>query len=161
MIFPNVTGRSLGGVDIALPHELPATRTLCLVAFRQWHQPCVDRWITAVEAAGVPGSPMDLTSADEACVLEIPVIGTQWRLGRRFIDGGMATSIRIPRVLARTITVYTDVGAFQRALAIPGSDDVQALVVTRQGDILARAAGEPTDEALGVVVRALDITQRG
>jgi hypothetical protein len=38
---------------------------------------------------------------------------------RRFIDGGMTAAISDPDVLARTITVYTDVAAFQRSLAIP------------------------------------------
>lgn len=154
-MFPRVDGRALDGTDIALPIHLPAPRTLCLIAFRQWHQPCVDRWITRAENAGIPGSPMDLNSGEETCVVEIPVLGTQWRLGRRFIDGGMATSIRVPRVLARTITVYTDVGAFQRSLDIPGSDDVQAMVVTRAGEILTRFAGDPTDEAMDIILQAL------
>ena len=154
-LFPRVDGRALDGTHVALPTGLPAPRTLCLIAFRQWHQACVDRWIARAEAAGIPGSPMDMRSADDACVIEIPVIGTQWRLGRRFIDGGMAASIRIPRVLARTITVYTDVSAFQRCLDIPGSDEVQAMVVTRNGEVLARASGDPTDDGIAALAEAL------
>ena len=156
-MFPRVDGRALDGTDIALPFGLPAPRTLCLVAFRQWHQACVDRWIARAEEAGISGSPMDLQPGDESCVVELPVIGTQWRLGRRFIDGGMATSIRIPRVLARTITVYTDVGAFQKSLGINGSGDVVAMVVTPQGEVLARADGDPTDVAWSQIAPALDI----
>jgi hypothetical protein len=56
----------------------------------------------------------------------------------------MTASIGDPDVLARTITVYTDVAAFQRFLAIPSSNDVQALVVDRDGAILARGCGDPT-----------------
>jgi hypothetical protein len=33
-------------------------------------------------------------------------------------------------VLARTITVHTDVGTFERFLSIPGSNDVHALSST-------------------------------
>jgi len=98
---------------------------------------------------------MDLQPGDETCMVEIPVIGTQWRLGRRFIDGGMATSIRVPRVLARTITVYTDVGGFQRSLGIASSADVVAMVVARNGEVLARAAGEPTEDKLAAVLDGL------
>ena len=155
-LFPRVDGRSLDGVDIPLPMGLPAERTLCLVAFKQWHQACVDRWISRAEAAGVPGSPLDLQPGDETCIVEIPVIGTQWRLGRRFIDGGMASSIRVPRVLARTITVYTDVGVFQRALGISGSADVHAMVVTPEGEVLARTSGDPTEATLQVILDALN-----
>lgn len=98
---------------------------------------------------------MDVQPGDESCVIEIPVIGTQWRLGRRFIDGGMATTIGVPRVLARTITVYTDVGAFQRSLQIASSADVIAMVVARDGGVLARADGEPTDAGLAAILAAL------
>lgn len=103
----------------------------------------------------MPGSPVDMNRGDDTCVVEIPVLSTRWKLGRGFIDGGMASSIRIPRVLARTITVYTNVSAFQKLLGIPGSDEVQACVVTPEGQVLARAPGEPTDGAWGVIADAL------
>jgi hypothetical protein len=156
--FPRVDGRSLSGAEFALPGDLPAPRTLALLAFQQRHQACVDRWIARAEAAGVPGSPVDMTAGDATCVLEIPVLSTRWKLGRGFIDGGMASSIRIPRVLARTITVYTDVSAFQKVLGIPGSDEVQACVVTPDGEVLARAPGEPTDAAWGLIAEALGLS---
>ena len=156
MEFPRVEGRSLAGAEIILPADLPAARTLALVAFQQRHQGCVDRWIARAEGNGVPGSPIDMAPGDQTCVIEIPVLSTRWKVGRGFIDGGMASSIRIPRVLARTITVYTNVSAFQKLLGIPGSDDVQACVVTPAGEVLARVPGEPTDQAWGVIAEALD-----
>lgn len=156
MDFPRVDGRSLSGADMVLPDDLPAPRTLALLAFQQRHQGCVDRWIARAEGAGIPGSPVDVAAGDDTCVIEIPVLSTRWKLGRGFIDGGMASSIRVPRVLARTITVYTNVSAFQRLLGIPGSEDVQACVVTPQGEVLARVPGEPTDAAWAVIVEALD-----
>ena len=155
MEFPRVEGRSLSGAELELPTELPAPRTLALIAFQQRHQACVDRWITRAEANGVPGSPVDMAPGDETCVVEIPVLSTRWKLGRGFIDGGMASNIRIPRVLARTITVYTNVTAFQKLLGIPGSEDVQACVVTPSGEVLARVPGEPTDAAWAVISEAL------
>ena len=155
MDFPRVDGRSLSGADVVLPDDLPAPRTLALLAFQQRHQGCVDRWIARAEAAGVPGSPVDMLPGDETCVVEIPVLSTRWKMGRGFIDGGMAANIRIPRVLARTITVYTNVSAFQKVLGIPGSEEVQACVVTPSGDVLARVPGEPTDAAWEVVAEAL------
>lgn len=153
--FPRVDGRSLAGADVVLPEDLPAPRTLALLAFQQRHQGCVDRWIARAEAVDVPGSPLDMAPGDETCVVEIPVLSTRWKLGRGFIDGGMAANIRIPRVLARTITVYTNVSAFQKVLGIAGSEDVQACVVTPTGEVLARVPGEPTDAAWDVIAEAL------
>jgi hypothetical protein len=74
---------------------------------------------------------------------------------RRFIDGGMTASIGDPDVLARTITVYTDVNAFRRALAIPSNEDVWAFVVTRDGSTLAHGHGDPDDVTWNTVATAL------
>jgi hypothetical protein len=60
-----------------------------------------------------------------------------------------------PDVLARTITIYTDVGRFQRSLAIADSDEVHALVVTRDGSVLARGVGDPQDRAWEDILAAL------
>ena len=155
MEFPRVRGRSLAGLEVTLPDDLPAARTLVLLAFQQRQQGCVDRWIARAESEGIPGSPLDVGPSDETCVLEVPVLSTRWKLGRGFIDGGMASSIRVPRVLARTITVYTDVSAFQRVLGIPDSNAVQAGVVTPAGDVLERVPGEPSDEGWAALRAAL------
>lgn len=154
-MFPEVAGRSLDGVAHTLPQDFPADLTLALLAFQQPQQACVDRWIAQAEAAGIPGSVMDLGEDRRRCVVEIPVLSTRWRLGRSFIDGGMAASIKVPRILARTITVYTDVRAFQRALGITGSQDVNACVVRRSGQVLQRVAGEPTTQNWTRILSAL------
>jgi hypothetical protein len=156
MRFPEVQGRSLSGAELNLPGDFPAAKTLCLIAFQQKHQGCVDRWIALAEASGVPGSPVDMASDDETCVLEIPVISTKWNLGRRFIDGGMTSSIKVPRVLARTVTVYTDVGALQRAMGIADSGVVQACVIARDGSVLVRVPGEPTPGAWDAIAGVLN-----
>jgi len=153
--FPIVSARSLLGVELALPHGFPAERTLAVVAFRQWHQARVDRWIARAVADGVPPTPRGLTGVLPAAVVELPVLATKWRPVRRFIDGGMTAGIGDPDVLARTITIYTDVGRFQRSLAIQGGEEVHALVVTRDGTILARGAGDPQNREWDDILAAL------
>jgi hypothetical protein len=141
--FPAVDGRSLLGADLHLPGELPADRTLVVVAFRQWHQARVDGWIARAVAAGLPATIRGAAGRLPRAVVELPVLSWRWRPVRRFIDGGMTAGIGDPDVLARTITLYTDVATFQRALGIPSSDDVHAIVVRPDGEVLARATGEP------------------
>jgi len=154
-MFPAVSGRSLLGDGVALPGDFPAERTLAVVAFQQWHQAIVDRWIARAVAAGVPATIRGATGVLSVAVVELPVLSTRWRLARRFIDGGMATGIGDPDVLARTITLYTDLPAFRRPLAIEDGSDVHALVVTRDGTILARASGDPDDASWAVIASAL------
>jgi hypothetical protein len=143
------------GVRLVLPADLPADRTLIVLAFQRWHQARVDRWIERAVAAGVPGTTRGTTGLVPVAVVEVPVLSTRWRPVRRVIDGGMTSGIRDPDVLARTVTVYTDVDAFQRSLEIASSDDVHALVVTRDGTMLARAHGEPDDTAWEAVAGVL------
>jgi hypothetical protein len=145
--FPAVAGCTLLGGAMALPGDFPAERTLAIVAFQRWHQAIVDRWIARAVAFGVPPTSRGAAGPMPVAVVELPILSTAWRPVRRFIDGGMTAGIGDPDVLARTITVYTDVGAFQRSLGIAGSEDVHAFVVTRDGTILARGRGDPGDEA--------------
>ena len=153
--FPAVDGRTLLGNNVELPADFPAARTLAVVAFQRGQQSRVDRWIERAVAAGVPPTTRGATGSHPVAVVEVPVLSTQWRPVRRFIDGGMTAGIGDPDVLARTITVYTDVAAFQRLLDIPSSNDVHALVVDREGTILARGCGDPDDTSWSVIAAGL------
>jgi len=153
--FPAVDGRTLLGANVALPADFPADRTLVVVAFQRGQQSRVDRWIERAVGAGVPPTTRGATGSIRAAVVEVPVLSTQWRPVRRFIDGGMTAGIGDPDVLARTITVYTDVAAFQRFLAIPSSNDVHALVVDRDGTILVRGRGDPDDTSWSAIAAGL------
>lgn len=153
--FPTVNGRTLLGANVALPADFPADRTLAVVAFQRGQQSQVDRWIERAVTAGVPPTTRGAAGSIPVAVVEIPVLSTQWRPVRRIIDGGMTTAIGDPDLLARTITVYTDVVAFQRFLAISSSDDVHALVVDRDGTILARGCGDPDDTSWSAIAASL------
>ena len=148
--FPTVTGRSLLGADLALPHDFPAERTLAVVAFRQWHQARVDRWIARAVADGVPPTPRGLTGMLPAAVVELPVLATGWRarpaLHRRRHDGRHR---RPGRPGPHDHDLHRTWAGFQRSLAIRGSEEVHALVVTRDGAILARGAGDPLRPGMG------------
>jgi hypothetical protein len=145
----------LAGIEVELPGAFPAERTLAVVAFQRWHQDRVDRWIARAVAAGIPSTTRGAVGPMPVAVVEVPVLSTAWRPARRFIDGGMTAGIGNPDVLARTITVYTSVAAFQRALGIPGSEDVHALVVRRDGTIIARGSGDPDDASWAAIASAL------
>ena len=156
MEFPVLTGTSLLGDVVHLPSELPAERTLVLCAFKQHQQGQVDRWIArAVGELGVASTPLGLAADATTAVIEVPCLGRRWRPVRRLIDGGMASSIAQPPILARTITVYDDVGAILRALGAASNDEVQARVVRRDGEVLAAAAGEPEGPGWAAIADAL------
>lgn len=158
MRFPVLPVRSLAGDELILPRDLPAPRTLVVCAFRQWQQRLVDEWIDWAVAAGVAPSPLGLDRTAPTAVVEVPVLGRRYRPARSFIDGGMAAGIRVPTVLARTLTAYTDVAAFCRAAGIESRATVTAMVVRRDATILASAAGPPDSATVSDVAAALGLT---
>jgi hypothetical protein len=144
--FPDVGGFVLSGRRVRLPRDLPSG--LVVVAFRMWHQRLVDDWIAWCQTAH-PHTP----------VVEVPVISRSFRWQRPFIDGGMIAGIRDRAVLARTITVYTDVGALCEALELSDTSTVAALVLDG-ADVVACVRGPVNDAAaervLSPALRILD-----
>ncbi len=139
-----VRGRALDGSPCRLPDELPGERTLVVIAFRQRHQSDVDRWIELAVELGVPASPFGRTLPMRTAVIEVPLLGRRWLPARRFIDGGMATGIADPVVLARTITAYTDPVAFRRACGLQGGGRrIEVLLARRDGSVDWSAQGAP------------------
>lgn len=159
MRFPRVHGRSLAGTDVLVPDDLAGETTVLVLAFQQRHQGAVDRWIDAVVAAGAePSPPHDATGRAvpgrvPVAVYELPLLGAKWTPLRGFIDGGMASGIRVPAVLARTVTVYGQIGPVEKALGLPDRQQVAA-VVLRGDEVVALQRGEPDDprEVLAALV---------
>lgn len=142
--FPPLEVRSLSGVSWVIPRDLPVPRALVICAFKQWHQALVDEWIGwATTKVGVAPSPLSLPPGAETLVIEVPVLGRRYRPVRGFIDGGMTAGIRVPEILARTFTAYTDVAAFCHAAGIESTDTVAVFVVRPDGAVLARVSGRP------------------
>lgn len=152
--FPEVEGRDLTGRAYRLPADFPAVVTVAVLAFKQQQQSQVDAWIARLAQEGVPDSPFGRTDLDKV-VLELPVLPGRYQVVRRFIDGGMATSIRVPEVLARTITIYGSVDGLCRPLGIGSRDSVSVRVVRRDGTVVWGYTGTVSDDAVSDVMTAL------
>ena len=143
-LFPEVEAKSLLGEDRSLPADLPAKRTIVIAAFLQPQQELVDRWIDALVQQGIPPTPLGLASNSGAALIELPVLPKRYRMIRGWIDGGMKRGIKLEPILARTWTAYTDVEKFREALNIP-TPRVEVMVVSRIGEVIDRASGEPSE----------------
>lgn len=150
--FPAVSGRNLEGREFALPRDF-GDRSIAVVAFRQEQQRDVDTWLPALRELGRehPG----------LAVYELPTLATRYRLIRAFIDGGMARGIPDRAAREATITIYTDAGAFRRALAIPDDGAIHVLLVDRAGRILWRAAGRYDERAMAALAATVAGTTPG
>jgi hypothetical protein len=152
--FPDVQARDLLGQEYRLPTGFPATVTIAVLAFKQWQQSQVDAWIGRLADAGIPQTPLGRTDLAQV-VLELPVLSGRYQVARRFIDGGMAASIKDPVILARTLTVYGSVDRVCEPLGIASRDDVSVRIARRDGAVLWGTTGpvaEPLVEGILAVL---------
>ena len=161
--------RALDGTRRDLPQDLPAERTLVLLAYRQRHQRDVDAWIGLAVAHGVPPTPRGVDGQMATAVVEVPFLSARWTPLRRMIDGGMARGIADAHVLARTLTAYGAPARHRRACGLSGPGaavgrEVEAMVVTRDGRVLWHATGAPAEtrpETVDAMLHARDTGSGG
>ena len=145
--FPDVTGINLHGEAVRLPSDLSSARNLVVVAYVQEHQRDVDTWIAALPS---------LQAVDPALRLyELPAIGRSTAPFRLWLNNVMRAGIPAPEGRARTVTIYVDLDAFDRALGIPGRDRIYAFLVDGDGAILWRTDGAATPETIGALTDRL------
>jgi hypothetical protein len=153
-VFPDVTGRDLLGNEYRLPGEFPAEVSIAVIAFKQSQQGQVDAWISRLAEEGIPQTPHGRTGLAEV-ILELPVLSGRYQVVRRFIDGGMAASIRDPDILARTITVYGSVDGLCEPVGITSRESVSVRVVRRDGSVVWGTTGEVSESAVADLLIAL------
>jgi hypothetical protein len=135
--LPAINAKRLNQQPIALPAGLPAGRTLALVAFDRGHRGEIESWIKG----------MQLRESNNIAWLKIPVLddpGTE--SARSDIESGMMARHSAEHERARLVPVFTNRDAFVRAAGLSGSDHAWVLVIGRDGQVLARAEGEFSEE---------------
>ena len=132
-MFPQIEARNLEGLDVELPQAFAGERNVVVIAFHRTHQSLVDSWVPWFEEA----------SADDPDLrfYELPTIGRIWAPVRNFIDGGMATAIREPVILQRTLTIYGDVNRVTKPLGIDDRSTITVLLVDRAGCVRWQGSG--------------------
>ena len=141
--FPDVTGINLHGEAVRLPGDLDSDRNLVVVAYIQEHQRDVDTWIAALPS---------LLAVDSALrFYEVPAIGRSTAPFRLWLNNVMRSGIPSPEARTRTVTIYVDLDAFDRALGIPGRDRIHAFLLDGDGAILWRTDGAATPETIGAL----------
>ena len=132
----------IAGVSVQISLVLLPTM---LVAFARQQQALVDGWLPTAKslAAELPG----------LRYYEMPTIGRGFVLIRPIISNGMRNGVTAQADREATITLYTNVDAFRRALALPSEDTIYALLLDRAGIVRWRGEGTFTD-AQGASLRA-------
>jgi hypothetical protein len=124
--------QSLSRTPVSLPAGLPTDRTLALVTFNRNQRGQADSWITGLNlkndssiswvrilVLNDPGSPDGRSDAEK-------------RLLERYTNEAERTKM---------LPMFTDKAAFAQATGLNSTEHAYAVVLNRQGDVLARAAG--------------------
>jgi hypothetical protein len=152
-VFPQLRARNLEGLEVELPQGFAGDRNIVAIAFQRNHQSLVDSWVPWFDehAATDPGLQF----------YELPTIGRIWAPVRNFIDGGMASAIREPVILQRTLTVYGDMNRVTRPLGIEDRSTIAVLLVDGAGNVLWRGSGGFVAPLAHELEKALAENRRG
>jgi hypothetical protein len=133
--LPSFSSHNLQQQPVALPQGLPSDRTLALITFKRGQRPQVDGWVTWVKN-------LNQTSPDAVSWMRVIVVndpGTESARGEvwtRLLEKYPSDAER-----ANFVPVFTDHVSFVREMGLSGTDQAMAVVLNRQGDVLARAEG--------------------
>lgn len=131
--FPSFVARTLDRQTMAVPHGLPAERTLALVTFRGAHRVHIDGWIHGLNLADDPSITW----------VRMPVLNDPGSdAGRSAIETRLLRKYPADAERARLLPVFTDRDRFARSAGLNDTDQVYVVVLNRQGEVLARAEGE-------------------
>ena len=130
--FPKVSGKDLNYKPWTAPADFPGDRTLVVVAFAREQQADVDTW-TAGLGLTAPSNTLPW--------IEMPLINNPGWFMRWFINTGMRGGIPSKEVRSHVWTAYTDKKAFMQTCGMPSEKVIYALVVDRDGKILAIEPG--------------------
>ena len=135
--MPTLNAKRLNQQPIALPAGLPAGRTLALVAFERGHRAEVESWIKGMELR--ENGPIEW--------LKIPVLDDPGsELARSDIEKRILSRHTALVDQSRLVPVFTNREAFIRAAGLTSSEHAWVLVIGRDGQVLARAEGEYSEE---------------
>ncbi len=148
MKLPNVTGSNLLRQKVELPADLRGKMNLLFIAFYQWQQMEVDSWVALAQ---------ELEQTQPGFTYyELPTIQRRNVFAQAFINEGMRAGIPGRATRERTITLYIDKPAFQRALDMPDEDHIYILLVDQAGNIFWQARGENTVDNSSSLRQAVD-----
>ena len=135
--LPALSAKRLNQQPIALPQGLPAGRTLALVAFERSHRGEIESWIKGMELRD--NGPIEW--------LKMPIMddpgseSARSDIERRILARHSALVDQ-----SRLVPVFTNREAFIRAAGLSNADHAWVLVIGRDGQVLARAHGEYSEE---------------
>jgi len=142
--LPAFMAQSLLHHPVTVPGGLPSDRTLALITFQKTQRAQVESWIQG----------LDLRNDASIAWLCFPVLddpGTP--AGRSALEHKLRQHYPEDTERAKLVPLFTDRASFVRFAGLHNTSQAYAVVVNRQGDVLARVMG-PYDPDKAQTLRA-------
>lgn len=131
--LPAFMSQTLLRQPLAVPGGLPSDRTLAVITFQRGQGAQAESWIEGLNLRNDPSIVwMRMTVRDDP--------GTQ--TGRSAFENTLLQHHPAPTDRAKLVPVFTNQASFVRSAGLNGTQQVYAVVVNRQGEVLARAEGK-------------------
>jgi hypothetical protein len=141
--LPSISAKRLDQLPLQLPGQLPAERSLALVAYTKHQREEVQSWITGMHLEVDSALPWFRLSVLNDPGSEVARTEVEKRLLARYPNAADR---------ARLVPVFTNREAFARAAGTSSTEHAAVIVVDRNGRVLARAEGG-FDEAKAQALR--------
>ena len=143
---PQLIGMDLNKKPISIPAGLTAERTLVLVSFQRGHGKDVDTWISG----------MSLREGGAVQYVRMPILNDPGDLdGRRAVETRLQARVTNTQERSKVVPVFTDQQAFLKSVGLTSTQQISALVLNRNCEVLARVEGAFTPEKKGLIEDAL------
>jgi hypothetical protein len=131
--LPDFMSRTLGQKNpVTVPDGLPSDRTLALITFQKEQRSQAETWITG----------LNLRNDPSITWMRMPVINDPGDIpGRHAVENKLLNHYPADAEQANLVPVFIDKARFARSAGLSGPDHVFAVVLNRNGDVLARAEG--------------------
>jgi hypothetical protein len=143
---PQLIGSDLNQRPVSIPAGLTAERTLVLVSFQRGQGRDVDTWIRG----------MSLRDGGAVQWVRLPILNDPGDSdGRNAVANRFLAHYASPQERSKVIPVFTDQQAFLRSVGLSSTDQISALVLNRNGEVLARVEGSFSPDKKGLIEQAL------
>lgn len=131
--MPAFMAQTLLRQPVAVPDGLPSDRTLALITFQRGQHAQVESWIEG----------LNLRNDPSITWMRMPVVNDPGTLtGRSAVENKLLKHYPADTERAKLVPVFTDRASFVRSAGLSSVDQVYAVVVNRQGEVLARVEGQ-------------------
>lgn len=131
--LPAFMAQTLLRQPVTVPEGLPSDRTLALITLQRGQHAQVESWIQG----------MNLRNDPSITWMRMPVLNDPGTLtGRNAVEDKLLQRYPADTERAKLVPVFTDRASFMRSAGLDAAGQVYAVVVNRQGDVLARVEGK-------------------